>query len=284
LDTAAFPQAAGQTNQSPLPTSVEIVRSNLLFIEKNGLSPEMINRLLRISAFQNPEFYKAQGMRLYTFDKPRVISCGEGLSRHLAPPREWLSEVVTFLEGHKIKVVVRDERFAGKSIDVHFYGTLRLGQGAAVSKILKHDDRRICAPTAFGKTAIAASLIAQRAVNTLVLVHRQQRLDQWRERLAMFLDTPIDQIGQIGGGETKRTALIDVAVIQSLHREKEVKDFVAEYGHVIVDECHHLSAFTFEQVMRAVKAKFVVELSATPTRKDGHHPIIYMQADPRATP
>jgi len=238
------------------------------------------NRLLRISAFQNPEFYKAQAMRLSTFDKPRVIACGEDLLRHLALPRGCLSEVVTFLEGHKVKVVVRDERFAGKSIDVRFHGALRLGQSEAVAKIMKHDDGLICAPTAFGKTAVAAWLIAKRAVNTLVLVHRQQLLDQWRERLAMFLDTPIDQIGQVGGGKTKRTGVIDVAVIQSLHREKEVKDFVAEYGHVIVDECHHLSAFTFERVMRAVKAKFVVGLTATPTRKDGHHPIIYMQCGP----
>jgi superfamily II DNA or RNA helicase len=112
------------------------------------------------------------------------------------------------------------------------------------------------------------------------MVHRQQLLDQWRERLAMFLEMPIDQIGQIGGGKTKRTGNIDVAVIQSLHRDQEVKDFVAEYGHVIVDECHHLSAFTFERVMRQVKARFVVGLTATPTRKDGHHPIIYMQCGP----
>lgn len=263
-----------------LPTSVEIVRSNLLFIEKKGLPPEMMNRLLRIAAFQNPEFYKAQAMRLSTFDKPRVIACGEDLPRHLALPRGCLDEVVIFLEGHKVTVVVRDERFAGKSIDVQFHGSLRPGQDEAVAKVLKYDDGLICAPTAFGKTAVAAWLIAKRATNTLVLVHRQQLLDQWRERLAMFLAKPIDQIGQIGGGKTKRTGEIDVAVIQSLHREKEVKDFVAEYGHVIVDECHHLSAFTFEQVMRQVKAKFVAGLTATPTRKDGHHPIVYMQCGP----
>ena len=266
--------------KGPLPTTVEIVCSNLLFIEKRGLLPEMMNRLLRIAAFQNPEFYKAQAMRLSTFDKPRVIACGEDLPRHLALPRGCLDEVVTFLEGHKIKAIVRNKRFASKSIDVQFHGALRPGQDEAVAKILKHDDGLICAPTAFGKTAVAAWLIAKRAVNTLVLVHRQQLLDQWRERLAMFLDTPIERIGQVGGGKVKRTGEIDVAVIQSLHREKEVKDFVAEYGHVIVDECHHLSAFTFEQVMRQVKAKFVVGLTATPTRKDGHHPIIYMQCGP----
>ncbi len=149
-----------------------------------------------------------------------------------------------------------------------------------MAKVVQHDDGLICAPTAFGKTAVAAWLIAKRGANALVLVHRQQLLDQWSERLAMFLNMPIDQIGQVGGGKTKRTGLIDVAVIQSLHRDQEVKDFVAEYGHVIVDECHHLSAFTFEQVMRQVTAKYVVGLTATPTRKDGHHPIIYMQCGP----
>ena len=266
--------------KGPMPASVEIVRANLLFIDKKGLPPDLMNRLLRLAAFQNPEFYKAQAMRLATYDKPRVIACGEDLPRHLALPRGCLAEVMAFLEGLKIKAVVRDERNAGARIDVAFHGTLRSAQEDAVAKVLQHDDGLICAPTAFGKTAVASWLIANRSVNALVIVHRQQLLDQWRERLAMFLDLPIDKIGEVGGGKTKRSGIIDVAVIQSLHREKEVKDFVAEYGHVIVDECHHVSAFTFEQVMRQVKVRFVVGLTATPTRKDGHHLIIYMQCGP----
>jgi superfamily II DNA or RNA helicase len=149
-----------------------------------------------------------------------------------------------------------------------------------VASIAAHDDGLLCAPTAFGKTAVAAWLIGKRKVSTLVLVHRQQLLDQWQERLAMFLGAPLNSIGQIGGGKSERTRSIDVAVIQSLYRKNEVKDFVAEYGQVIVDECHHISAFTFEQVMKQVKARFVVGLTATPTRKDGHHPIIYMQCGP----
>ncbi len=121
-----------------------------------------------------------------------------------------------------------------------------------MSKIVIHDEGILCAPTAFGKTAVAAWLIAKRKVNTLVVVHRQQLLDQWQERLSMFLDLPARSIGYIGGGKTERTGCVDVAVIQSLYRNDEVKDFVAEYGQVIVDECHHISAFTFEQVMRQV--------------------------------
>jgi hypothetical protein len=128
--------------------------------------------------------------------------------------------------------------------------------------------------------SIAAWLIANRNVSTLILVHRQQLLDQWRERLAMFLELPIDQIGHIGGGSTKRSGRLDVAVIQSLYHDHVVKDLVSEYGHVVVDECHHLSAVTFEKVLREVKAKYVVGLTATPARKDGHHPIIYMQCGP----
>jgi superfamily II DNA or RNA helicase len=161
-----------------------------------------------------------------------------------------------------------------------FQGQLRPFQEEAVAKITAHDEGILCAPTAFGKTAVAAWLIAKRKVNTLVVVHRQQLLDQWQERLAMFLDLPAKSIGHIGGGKMDRTGCVDVAVIQSLYRKDEVKDFVAEYGQVIVDECHHISAFTFEQVMRQVKAKYVVGLTATPTRKDGHHPIIYMQCGP----
>jgi superfamily II DNA or RNA helicase len=111
----------------------------------------------------------------------------------------------------------------------------------------------------------------------LILVHRRQLMDQWRERLAAFLALPIGNIGQFGGGKSKRTGMIDVAVIQSLQRQGVVHDFVAEDGHVLVDECHHLSAFTFERVLRQIKATYVLGLTATPTRKDGHHPIIYMK-------
>lgn len=266
--------------EGPLPERVEIVRSNLLYIEKKNLPPAMLNRLLRLAAFQNPEFYKAQAMRLSTFGKPRIISCGQDFAQHIALPRGCLTEATALLADHKIEIDIRDERYAGTPIETNFHGRLRSYQDEAVGRIGDHDDGTLCAPTAFGKTAVAAWLIAKRRVNTLVLVHRQQLLDQWHERLAMFLGLPANSIGQIGGGKSDRTSFIDVAVIQSLHRKDEVKDFVAEYGHVIVDECHHISAFTFEQVMKQVKAKYVVGLTATPMRKDGHHPIIYMQCGP----
>jgi hypothetical protein len=266
-----------QPIEGPLPKTVQIVRANLIYLEKKDLPPAMLNRLLRLAAFQNPEFYKAQAMRLSTYDKPRVIACGQEFAQHIALPRGCLTETLALLAAHKIRPDVPDERCAGTAIEGEFQGQLRPFQEEAVAKITTHDEGVLCAPTAFGKTAVAAWLIAKRKVNTLVVVHRQQLLDQWQERLGMFLDLPAKSIGHIGGGKMDRTGCVDVAVIQSLYRKDEVRDFVAEYGQVIVDECHHISAFTFEQVLRQVKAKYVVGLTATPTRKDGHHPIIYMQ-------
>ncbi len=264
----------------PLPVQVRIVRANLLYIEKKDLPSAMLNRLLRLGAFQNPEFYKAQAMRLPTFNKPRVIACGEELANHIALPRGCLLEVIELLKSHRIKPEVSDERFVGRPIEVEFSGRLRPLQQDAVDAFVQHDDGILCAPTAFGKTAVAAWLIAARKVNTLILVHRQQLLDQWHARLAMFLNLPAESVGQIGAGTTERSGCVDIAILQSSHDKQGVKDFVAEYGQVIVDECHHLSAFTFEQVMKQVKAKYIVGLTATPERKDGHHPIIYMQCGP----
>jgi superfamily II DNA or RNA helicase len=264
----------------PLPPNVRVVLSNLLYIEKEGLPSAIVDRLIRIAAFQNPEFYKAQSMRLSTYGKPRVISCSESFPEHIGLPRGCIEEVVRVFKAHHIDVEVRDERTAGRQIDVSFQGELRPEQQDAVERVLGYDQGILSAPTAFGKTVVGACLIAKRAVNTLILVHRRQLMDQWRERLAAFLSLPVEHIGQFGGGKAKSTGFIDVAVIQGLQRKGAVEDFVADYGHVIVDECHHLSAVTFERVLREVKAKYVLGLTATPTRKDGHQPIIYMQCGP----
>ena len=129
-----------------LPTSCEIVLANLVFINKKGLPPEILNRLLRIAAFQNPEFYKAQAMRLSTYDKPRVIACGEDLAKHVALPRGCLSEVLSLLEGHGIKSILHDERVVGKPIQVEFHGTLRPAQEEAVAQVVRHNEGLICAP------------------------------------------------------------------------------------------------------------------------------------------
>lgn len=263
-----------------LPKTLELVLGNQIYIAKDALHPGLKNRLLRLAAFQNPEFYTAQAMRISTYDKPRVIACAEDHSHHIALPRGCLEDVQRTLDALGVRVAIRDERVVGRALDVAFRGELRPEQTKAAEALLEHDTGVLAATTAFGKTVVAAWLIARRGVNTLVLVHRRQLLDQWIERLSTFLDIPAKSIGRIGGGRTRPTGLLDVAVIQSLVKKGVVDDRVADYGHIIVDECHHLSARSFEQVARQTKARFVLGLSATVARKDGHHPIIVMQCGP----
>jgi hypothetical protein len=260
-----------------VPVNLDLVLGNEIYIPKDGLPPGLRNRLLRVAAFQNPEFYKAQAMRLPTYDKPRIIACAEDYPQHIGLPRGCMEDVQQLLSDLNITPVVRDERCHGQPLSVAFQGTLRPEQKAAADSMLKHETGVLAATTAFGKTVVAAWLIAQRGVNTLVLVHRRQLLDQWVERLSTFLNISKREIGRVGGGRRKPAGRLDVAVMQSLVRNGVVEDYVGEYGHVVVDECHHLSAHSFEQVVRRAKARFVTGLSATVTRKDGHHPIIFMQ-------
>jgi superfamily II DNA or RNA helicase/very-short-patch-repair endonuclease len=264
----------------PVPESMELVLGNQIYVAKEALSPGLRNRLIRLAAFQNPEFYRLQAMRQSTYGEDRIIACAEDYPNHIGLPRGCLEDVQVLLSDLKIKPLVRDERCEGKPLEVSFHGALRPEQKAAAETMNRHDTGVLSATTAFGKTVIAAWLISQRRVNTLVLVHRRQLMEQWVDRLSAFLGLPMKAIGRIGGGKKKPTGMVDVALIQSLVRKGVVDDVVGEYGHLVVDECHRISAPSFKQVARRAKAKFVTGLSATVTRKDGRHPIIFMQCGP----
>jgi superfamily II DNA or RNA helicase len=263
-----------------VPETVEVVFGNQVYIERTELPPALVNRLIRLAAFQNPEFYSAQAMRLPTFGKPRVISCAELFPKHIALPRGCLDAALGLLASKGVRPQLRDERCTGAPLRVRFLGALTEEQEAAAQALMAHDTGVLAATTAFGKTVVASKMIAERNTNALILVHRQQLLEQWVARLGAFLNIGSDRIGVIRGGRKRPQGVVDVATIQSLVRKGEVADLVADYGHLIVDECHHLSAVSFEAVARAVRAKYVLGLSATVTRKDGHHPIIFMQCGP----
>jgi superfamily II DNA or RNA helicase len=264
----------------PLPQQLELVLSNQIYIAKDSLPPVLRNRLIRLAAFQNPEFYRAQAMRFPTFDKPRIVHCCEDFPRHIALPRGCLDDVIGLLNSLQIEFKILDERFEGTPIRANFRGELRPEQESAADAMLQHDVGVLSASTAFGKTVVAAFLIASRAVNTLVLVHRKELLDQWIDRLGQFLDIPRKSIGRIGGGKREPYGMIDVGMIQTINRKGIVDDSIENYGHIVVDECHHISARSFEIVARQSKAKYVSGLSATVMRKDGHHPIIFMNCGP----
>ena len=272
--------------------TVIIVRSNMLYIKKDSVSSPALNILKRLAAFRNPEFYKAQAMRLPTYEKARIISCSEETEQYLCLPRGLDDEINQILNDCGVEVKWIDELNNGRSIDVSFNGVLRNEQQQAADALLAHGNGILSATTAFGKTVIGAHLIAKRKVNTLVLVHRTNLLAQWIKQLNEFLiinEEPVAEftpkgrkkkkniIGQIGGGKNNLSGVIDVAVMQSLISGDEVRELVKNYGMVIVDECHHVSAFSFEKILKFANAKYVYGLTATPVRQDGHHPIMYMQ-------
>lgn len=263
-----------------LPNKVRLVLADELYIDRTALPPALITRLARLAAFQNPEFYRAQAMRLAVYDKPRIVSCATVNTKYVQLPRGCVEAATELLREHKISPELEDQRESGVPIDARFHGALREEQADAVEALANHDFGVLAATTAFGKTVVAAALIAQRRCSTLILVHRRELLSQWTERLKAFLNLAKEDLGIIGGGKRKPTGRIDVAVIQSLITKGEVSDLTAGYGHLIVDECHHLSARSFEQVAKRSKARYVLGLSATVARKDGHQPIIFMQCGP----
>ena len=264
----------------PLPREVKAVLAQRLFIDKIGLPAALLNQLKRLAAFQNPEFYKKQRMRLYTGTTPRVISCTEDLDQYISLPRCCAVETARLLAEHGVTLTIDDQRYHGTALNLQFNGDLTAVQTDAAGALLAHDTGVFVAPPGIGKTVLGTYLIAQRTCNTLILVHRKPLLEQWIAQLAIFLGIDAKQIGQIGGGKRKPNGRLDVAMIQSLYHDDKVDNLVAGYGHVIVDECHHLPAFSFERVLSEVKARYLVGLTATPQRRDGRHPITQMQLGP----
>jgi superfamily II DNA or RNA helicase len=248
-----------------------------VFIEKRGLPSSALRKIQNLAAFQNPEFYKRQNLRLSTHATPRVIECALDFPEHIGIPRGCFEELQGFVKAHHVALEVQDKRVLGQSLPLRFHGTLREEQREAVEAALAHDTGTVVAPPGAGKTVVGAALIAERCQSTLVLVHRTPLLEQWVVRLTTFLGV---RPGTQGAGKSALTGEVDVAMLQSAVRGAEVQPWVAQYGYVLVDECHHLPAVSFERVLRAVQARYVTGLTATFQRRDGHQPIVSMQVGP----
>jgi len=286
---------AVELKDNDFPKTVTIIKSSMLYVEKKGLSQKALNTLKRCAAFKNPAFYKAQAMRISTYGKPRVISCSDDYESYLALPRGCEDDIKHLLKDFKVKQEYVDETTPGNKVNIEFNGSLREEQLRDAVALLAHENGVLSATTAFGKTVIGAKLISVRKVNTLVIVHRQQLLSQWRERLEQFLiineslpDLPKKRgrkkeqnvIGYMAAGKDRLSSIVDIAIMQSININGDVKEMIKNYGMIIVDECHHVPAVTFEQIFKHATAKYIYGLTATPYRSDGHHPIIFFYCGP----
>ena len=266
-----------KTKINDLPDEINIVIADRIYIKTDAAPSVLMNQFKQLASFQNPEFYKKQKMRLSTFSTPRVICCAEFIDDYLVLPRGCLDDLIVLVQGYNVDVNIQDERYNGKKIKAKFNGTLNADQKKALRDMLKSDVNVFVAPPGSGKTVVAINTVAKRKTNVLILVHRKPLMEQWRLQLSAFLGIDVKEIGRIGGGRDKANRRIDIATIQSLDRKGVVDDRIADYGYIIVDECHHIGAVSFERVLSKAKAKYVLGLTATPYRRDGHQPIIHMQ-------
>ena len=282
-------------SKSDFYSEIEITKADKIYIPLKAVSAKVLNHLKRIASFKNPEFYSKQALRLSTYSTPRIISCFDITDDYLAMPRGCEDAILSFLNENGVKYNIVDETNHGMPISVSFQGKEREEQLAAINALLMHSNGVLHATTAFGKTVTAAAIIARKKVSTLILVHSKALLAQWHERLTEFLsidyvEPPVPKkrgrrkkfsaIGCLDSTGNSLHGIVDIALIQSCINGDGVKPFVENYGMVIVDECHHVSSITFENVLKGVKAHTVYGLTATPIRKDGHQPIIFMQCGP----
>lgn len=263
------------------PDKITITLANHIYIKLDELPSELTARLRRLASFSNPVFFKTQALRFSTHGIPRYISCARIEQGYLSLPRGCFDEVQELLHEQNITTIIDDKRESGEQLKgLKFLGQLKKDQSKAVTAIIKHNTGVLHAPTAFGKTVTAIGVISKRKVNTLILTHSRQLLEQWQERLHTFLSNT--EIGTIGGGKRKPSSQIDIATYQSLINKKDntIDPLIQDYGQIIVDECHHISAPRFEMVLNEVRARYILGLTATPDRQDGHQKIIFMIAGP----
>lgn len=290
----AFDDVAWATDQSLMDTeigrreekeptirgTVEITFGSMIHVHLEGLPAKIVGRLKKTASFPNPEFYKLQRMRMQTYPHARFIFSGELRPNEIVLPRGLLDRVTQILSGAGAQVIIRDERLAKKRIKAEFTGELTQSQQKAVKALKKTDIGVLVAPPGFGKTVVGCALIAERKVSTLVLVHRQPLLDQWKERMVKFLGLNPKDIGILGGAKKKTTGKLDLMMLQTLTRMGDLCEITQSYSQIIIDECHHIPAVSFEGILKQFPARYVLGLTATPYRKDGLEEILFQQCGP----
>lgn len=279
VGAAAFTRSPARRDER-VPTEVRCTIGSDLAIPRSQLPPSLLANLKHLASLHNPLFYERQRLRLSTHQTPRLIRCYDEDLTHLHLPRGLLARLEASIEGLGGRLVVEDRRPTPEGLPLEFLGELTQLQQTAVTAMLAHDSGVLVAPPGSGKTVMACAVIAERKLPTLILAHSKPLLEQWRAQLQGLLGLASKQIGQRGGGRRKLTGVVDLAMIQSLKAIDDLESFFAGYGLVVVDECHHLPALSFEAAIRRARVRHFLGLTATPYRRDGLQEIVTMQCGP----
>ena len=276
---------------------MNITLSNGIYIDNTNLKPALQNKIRRMAVISNPVYYKNQAIGTLNYDTPSRIYLGKDhLSGYIEIPRGLYGELIENIEQAKITYEIEDERQMGRSIKVKFKGELRKEQKIALDEMVKFDNGILHAATAFGKTVVCSAMIAEKKVNTLIILESSSLIEQWKEALENFLE--IDEelpeyqtktgrtkvrkelIGKLHGAHDSMTGIIDIAMAGSLCKKGEFHEFLNQYGLIIVDECHHAASDTISKVLREATAKYMYGVTATPKRSDGLEKINFMLLGP----
>jgi len=278
---------AAVRTRHPAPKQIRCELGASFSLEKSGIPPWMLSQIKHLAALQNPQFYKNESRRFSNHQTPRFIKCYREDFSHIHLPRGAMEDVQTLAREAGSALICADRRNVPKNIVLQFLGTLSPEQAAAMKTVLMHDMGMLVAPPGAGKTVMGCFAAAQRGLPTLILGDRKPLLEQWRKQLMVLLGLTSRQIGQVGGGRDRQSGVVDLATIQSLARRDDLPEFFSRYGFIIVDECHHLPAVTFEACIREAPARYFLGLTATPYRSDDLQDIVAMQCGPircRMTP
>jgi superfamily II DNA or RNA helicase len=261
----------------PAPKQIHSALGATVSIEKSGIPPWLLAQMKQLALLHNPQFYEREKLRLSTWRIPRFIRCYEEDASHIHLPRGTLEELKDLATGAGSELFLADHRAVPEKLSLKFMGSLMPEQMNAIRTVLRDDSGVLIAPPGAGKTVMGCYAVAERNVPTLILAHRKPILDQWRAQLGDLLGLSSRVIGQVGGGRNRQTGIIDLGMMQSLKRIDDLESFFSKYGFIIVDECHHLPAFTFEACVKRAAVRYILGLTATPYRRDGLQEIITLQ-------
>ncbi|MFY9101105.1 DEAD/DEAH box helicase family protein [Aliarcobacter cryaerophilus] len=263
LKTVDFPQ-----------NSIDIVLDSGINFPIQSLSKSFISKLKSFASFENPQIKLLLSLRKPLYNTPKYLKGYEESSEFLKLPRGLKEKLFEYLNYNLVKYKIIDNRVFEKIETKRILFTLRAEQEDAIKEILKYDSSICVAPPGFGKTLIGAKIFEKRAVKTLIIVNKNMLLDQWISRFVDYFGYKKSDIGFLGKSQNRLNGNIDIATMQSLNN---IPELVENYTQVIVDECHHIPALTFEQIVKNFKGRYILGLSATPNRKDELDPILYQQ-------